>query len=525
MPAEALPGLLPPGRPCRPVLPARRRDGAYREVEARVFSALQAAASRPQWSPWGHWSTLLAGSLCLRVNEQHRSATVEPIGAWWPAAATFDLGAPLSDWDWLDAMVQEGRWRDLVEEAAEDNGQPCGWVLLRLRNAVRSDTRTVVHSRAQIRAALTLPHDLVVLAQRTRLDLSRRGFDASHLTRVWRWRSALERVHRESPSLLRIAMAAIEAQVVDEPTPDLVARVKHYLRSHAGWSQRFWALVAQTDGFFDEPLSMRHGSSPALKIIANYGRTLDAASVRSPPHPLVARALLRSQADPLVAEAPFDPGWFKGHCSVLRLALRAAASARGDLDRFLREEFHPFLRWSCATAADTIDPRACRGGWPWVMRQQSRHHARLRRSTIDARWASALGTFQCAGLDVVPLSSSAELLEEGDVMRNCLAVRQDIVQHCMAGGLRLFSLRREGKRVATASLARCSFIELFYLEEVRGKANSDVSDAVVQVAQRLCDRYNEALSGTPMSNCGELGEEKLTDQAHCHSQSLHRPGF
>ncbi len=470
------------------------RAQAYGAIEAHVLSLLQESATRTRSSPWGHWSRLMGGSLDLRVNEQNLSVAIDPTGPWWPAAAQFDLGAPLSDWHWLDAVVDDARIRDLIDAVAGTDDQRCDWVLRRLRNAVRSNKPLVARARAQIRAALPVPSEVAVLAHRTRLDLSQCGFTASHLTRVWRWRSALERVQRESPSLLRIVMAAIEAEIVDEPGPDLIAHLKRHLRSQAGWSQRFWALVSRTDGFFDVPLALRHGSSTALQIIANYGRTLDAASVRSPPHPLVAEALIRSQAGPLMSPASFDEDWFKGNCSLLRLALQEAAHARGDLDRFLRDEFHPFLRWTCATRSENLESRNLGGGWPHVRRLQDRYHRRVRASAAGLRWSSAVGAFRCNGLDVVPLVCCADLFDEGETMRNCLAVRSDLAEHCVAGELQLFSTRRDGKRIGTISIVRCPFIDMFTVGEVRGKANADVSDVVVSVAQQLCRRYNDIVA-------------------------------
>lgn len=461
----------------------------WHELVNQVDGILRSGASAPVRTPHGHCATLLGALMLLHVNPIARRVTIESTVAPFGTGRQPDVGAPLSNWDWLDELLAS-RLRALVEEVAAEQAQSDRWVARCVRNTVRANRALVASARAQIRAALAVPQPLMVLAHRARLDFARIGFDAGHLTRVWQWQSALERVQRESPSLVRIVMAAIEANVVDDPGPGLVAHVKRHMRMSFGWSERFWRLLHNSAGFFEVPLALRR-ASPALKVIGNYGATLDAACVNSPPHPLVAAALIRSQRDPLMALLPFAEDWYHGDPALLGLALRQATHERGDLDRFLREQFHAFLRWSTGLE-QPVDLSRTRNGWARVMRMVQAHEDAIRAGADQSSWRSLVPSFRAGAFEVHPLTTSKDLFDEGTAMRNCLAVRLDHIARCLDDLERVFSIRHCGRRVATVSLFRPALLLDFDVEEVRGKANCAVSEAIVALADDVCRRYNMA---------------------------------
>lgn len=94
-------------------------------------------------------------------------------------------------------------------------------------------------------------------------------------------------------------------------------------------------------------------------------------------------------------------------------------------------------------------------------------------------------------------------------MRNCLAVRLDHIARCLDDLERVFSIRHCGRRVATVSLFRPALLLDFDVEEVRGKANSAVSEAIVALAEVTS-------AGATTSACGRRspcdGQIKLAAQ-------------
>ena len=101
------------------------------------------------------------------------------------------------------------------------------------------------------------------------------------------------------------------------------------------------------------------------------------------------------------------------------------------------------------------------------------------------------------GFDIVPLTTSADLYREGYAMHHCVATYADQVRQ---GTSYIFSVRSEGKRIATISLI-CDG-ETVSIQQLRGPCNAAPSKAVAAAvrqwlrAQRttaaaICQRYEE----------------------------------
>lgn len=86
-------------------------------------------------------------------------------------------------------------------------------------------------------------------------------------------------------------------------------------------------------------------------------------------------------------------------------------------------------------------------------------------------WESALGACEIGGYQILPLTSSWALRQEGREMQHCVG---SYVEMCCKGRARVFSIRDlTGRRLATMSVAIND--SYWYLEQVQGVANSDVS--------------------------------------------------
>lgn len=95
-------------------------------------------------------------------------------------------------------------------------------------------------------------------------------------------------------------------------------------------------------------------------------------------------------------------------------------------------------------------------------------HLNLGREPIADMW---LAPGQVAGYDFVPLSSTAAIILEAAAMKNCLRTYGYNLAHNRS---RLWSVRRDGARVATLKVA-CAFRDpLPMIVELRGPGNADV---------------------------------------------------
>jgi hypothetical protein len=96
-------------------------------------------------------------------------------------------------------------------------------------------------------------------------------------------------------------------------------------------------------------------------------------------------------------------------------------------------------------------------------------HLNLGRQPISDMWLEA---GHVAGHDFVPLNSIAAITEEADAMKNCLRTYGYNLAHNRS---RLWSVQRDGERVATLKLARRFRDPLPMIVEFRGARNADGS--------------------------------------------------
>jgi hypothetical protein len=131
-------------------------------------------------------------------------------------------------------------------------------------------------------------------------------------------------------------------------------------------------------------------------------------------------------------------------------------------------------------------------------------HLDLGPRPIDDVW---LEPARVAGYDFLPLRSIADIVEEAAAMRNCLRTYGANVAHNQA---RLWSVRRDGERVATLRLA-CRYREpLPNIVELKGPGNAEVSRELWWVARQWLHSHDLLRLDTRQRAWGTVGLDRAT---------------
>jgi hypothetical protein len=81
--------------------------------------------------------------------------------------------------------------------------------------------------------------------------------------------------------------------------------------------------------------------------------------------------------------------------------------------------------------------------------------------------------------NIVPIEDSASLYREGSTMHHCVGTYADSVRK---GGVQIYSVRRDGVRLATFSLARCGVSTR--LGQIRGPCNAQPPKEIMAMVRR-----------------------------------------
>lgn len=107
----------------------------------------------------------------------------------------------------------------------------------------------------------------------------------------------------------------------------------------------------------------------------------------------------------------------------------------------------------------------------------------------DVRWVALLPRYVAGPFLAVELDTGSLLAEEGLEQRHCIGT---YVNACASGATRVFSLRRNGRRMATIELQR-NHDGSWRMVQIRGKANTVIQDpAMLQAANQVALAYSEA---------------------------------
>lgn len=132
--------------------------------------------------------------------------------------------------------------------------------------------------------------------------------------------------------------------------------------------------------------------------------------------------------------------------------------------------------------------------WADVDRRQRAWHAEQQAAPLRGHgglaWASRLPSFEGdGGWSAVALASSGALAEEGRSMRHCVAT---YAQRCAAGESCIFSLRKNGERIATLELTPTEN-DSWIPSQLYGPSNASIADPAARAfAAAIAAAYAEA---------------------------------
>jgi hypothetical protein len=207
--------------------------------------------------------------------------------------------------------------------------------------------------------------------------------------------------------------------------------------------------------------------------------------------------------------------------SLIRVGLTVAQKSR-SIRNFWAGQFHLVLDWfnnanerlhipdvpkefgvcrqQCQIRQAVLDHNQMKAPWSWFMRQQEEWHANAAQRTKDKTkqqvWESALSEIEIKGYQIVPLTDAHALVDEGQDMHHCVA---NFVRNCVDGESRIFSIRKNGVKIATLELRNMS--NLFNMvnagkwavNQVREVCNADASQEIKKIAEVVANKYNNAL--------------------------------
>lgn len=135
---------------------------------------------------------------------------------------------------------------------------------------------------------------------------------------------------------------------------------------------------------------------------------------------------------------------------------------------------------------------------------------KAKRRKKNLHWISLLGVFEAGDFIVVPLTSSNDLREEGELMNHCVGRRYH--RWCYDGAVRVFSIRDlSDNRLATASLY-FDFDTMFWrIEQCKGYGNREVCEIPIF--------DGGSMVGTDLSDIHFVAQQIVT--LYQHAQEIH----
>lgn len=131
-------------------------------------------------------------------------------------------------------------------------------------------------------------------------------------------------------------------------------------------------------------------------------------------------------------------------------------------------------------------------------------HVNLGREPIDDPW---LRSARVAGYDFLPLTSGADIAEEALAMKNCLrGYGSNLAHNCS----RLWSVRKNGRRVASLMVANWYGDPLPNIVELRAAENKDVSPEVSWAARHWLHMHDLARIDTKHRKWGTVSLDRAT---------------
>ena len=110
-------------------------------------------------------------------------------------------------------------------------------------------------------------------------------------------------------------------------------------------------------------------------------------------------------------------------------------------------------------------------------------------SAFPAPWHPAV---RLGDYEILPIEDAASLYREGTAMHHCVGTYGDQVQR---GNLYIYSIRRDGERIATLALGRHT--GRTYVQQIRGPCNTEPPKASITTVVRWLRTQRPTLSRYP----------------------------
>lgn len=267
-----------------------------------------------------------------------------------------------------------------------------------------------------------------------------------------------------------------------------------------GVNARGWRLYADFGDCIFEPLDegWSWDDKPHEKRLACYASLLSLlASCEMdvlPPYRLLASLPHWGLAYTGLSVIP--AGFFRALWKACDLVVYQAAgrpAADRALDAFVREELIPVARWYFRSNQHLDNSPGWRNAsWTVIQNrhQQEKNKAAMAINAAREEWPSFVRLVESDGHLIQALSTEAELVEEGKVMRHCVGT---YAQRCRNEMLRVYSIRdaQTGNRVATLSVKETS-PGVWCMEQIKGPENAVISAQVENAASAVLHALEEA---------------------------------
>ena len=419
------------------------------------------------------------------------------VAAWQPdgtlvinTISRFEIGRPLSAFDWLDILY--GQWHEGWPQFAQAMGR--GTLRRRLHNALVRWMRQTVDLPAQrsvIREALDLDERMVWMTQQLGRNHRKAWLFADRYNAVGEHYQRLEWALRDSPALFRLSgLALLDGRLRDPDEP--VASTRHALRL-AGVSDAAWRLACRAGPRLFDAVIDNAADNRLLDACIAMLRLVEHTDFEAPPRVLL-ETIFRQFARPRSDQVRFErdwcdlPSWFLCH------AARAArdAEAHDAIELFIDDEFLPAVEWVTDVWPEP-DSNQLHAGWRWIQNARTDwyYDPGRRWAGSSLQWSCPIGVTAAEGFNIFSLTGAQEVVEEGRAMFHCVA---RYIGQCARGDSRLFSLRDSltGERVATALLQRVR-AERWNLVDVRGRRNA-LAGAAAQRAGLWLQQHCSAMT-------------------------------
>lgn len=168
---------------------------------------------------------------------------------------------------------------------------------------------------------------------------------------------------------------------------------------------------------------------------------------------------------------------------------QASYSGQSAAD-FVHDELKPVFRWALhRQQKHGLDPNQVRRGWAWL-RKAWQDDCRLHALPPPQReWAAACPDAIFKSVRLIPLTSEAALIDEGEVMAHCIAGY--FLPNCLGKNAQVYSARdpKTLERLATVALV-VGDDGSWVIDDVKAKSNRDAAPDVHAAAKALVATIN-----------------------------------